>query len=378
MSKNIEMNYKTESGYEVTYPKSISDICLSSDELKTLFSLNDESVVDDAFEYVNRQLILMKYNKAGINVAVKSAGGSPLEGVPIPNITANYDGTGEVVTGSDGTAFGYCDAGSVNITPVACADITYTSQNVQTLVGEMYNVEITGTVINFVKWTSTTVTRFSNNVQSVDVCCVGAGGGGAQTSQRAVAGGGGGYVTVKEDCDFVANNNFNIVVGSGGQGARESDNSTGNDTRGTTGGTSSFLNVTASGGEGGVIRYGGNYWNSWVPPKGNGNGGYIQGRDTVVNPTEGNSIGYYSYTQTGIYGGGGGASYDNNGNGTINTTSTKYGAGKNPGGGGYYYKVATPGFGGGGSTYDGTYEGMNIVVGGSGCVAIRMHLKVTS
>ena len=348
MSKNIEMNYKTESGYEVVYPKSISDICLSSEELKTLFSLNDESVVDDAFEYVSRQLILMKHNKAGINVTVKSAGGSPLEGVPIPNITANYDGTGEVVTGSDGTAFGYCDAGSVNIAPVNCADVTYTSQNVQTLVGEMYNVEITGIVTNFQKYTSSTSVRFSRNVQSIDINCVGGGGGAgngyrSDSTRKSGGGGGGGYSTIEESKDFNYGEDYSLKVGSGGSS---------ND-----GGISSFLGLQANGGKQGNRATSNGPGTGGI---GNGNGakGAEESRDGNTGQP-GYQQGFSSFTELTMMGGGGDSG---------STFLSGSGKGKN----------GQDGIGEGGSSGKVGFGAGDPGRGGRGCVAIRMHLKVTS
>lgn len=383
------MNYKTESGYEVVYPKSVSDICLSSEELKTLFSLNDESVVDDAFEYVSRQLILMKHNKAGINVTVKSAGGSPLEGVPIPNITVNYDGTGEVVTGSDGTAFGYCDSGSVNIAPVNCADVTYTSQSVQTLAGEMYNVEITGTVTNYVEFTSSKSIIFSNNVQNVDVSVGGGGGGGTYglsldwgADNRGGGGGGGGYTNSQFGLLINPNSTYGLTVGSGGRGGSNSQDT-------SNGGTSTFLNVSAQGGNSGYIEN-----QRGMGGTGNGNGGYGAYKYRRVNYDgqygfNGTQYIFSSFSETKLYGGGGGGAMDTYENTGGHATNKKNGG--SPGGG--YGGLAggaggdttqdgsngTNGLGGGGggayATPSSVFAGGN---GGSGIVCVRMHLKVTS
>lgn len=384
------MNYKTESGYEVVYPKTVSDICLSSEELKTLFSLNDESVVDDAFEYVSRQLILMKYNKAGINVTVKSAGGSPLEGVPIPNITANYDGTGTVETDSQGKAFGYCDAGSVNIAPVNCVDVTYTSQNVQALAGEMYNVEITGTVSNYAEFTSSKSIIFSSNVQNVDVSVGGGGGGGTYglsldwgEDNRGGGGGGGGYTNSQFGLSINPNSSYGLTVGSGGKGGSNSQTM-------SNGGTSTFLNVSAQGGNCGYIEN-----KRGMGGTGNGNGGY--GAYKYINNhydgqygSNGTQYIFSSFSETKLYGGGGGGAmdtYDTIGGSVVNKKN-----GGSPGGG--YGGViggmggrteqngsnGTNGLGGGGGggygiAYNVVGDGGN---GGSGIICIRMHLKVTS
>ena len=388
------MNYKGESGsYEILHPKNVSNISLASQELQELFDLSNENTVDDAFEYVSRQLILMKYNKAGINVTVKSTGGSPLEGVPIPNITANYDGTGTVETDSQGKAFGYCDAGSVNIAPVACADVAYTSQSVQTLAGEMYNVEITGTVTNFQKYTSSTSIQFSKNVQSVDATIVGGGGGGGghfddteeERFSELPGGGGGGYCKLIESFQISPLNNYQVVVGTGGNGGKKSsDNGTigtlyGNP--GVDGGNSSIFNTTVNGGKGGGA--GGKTDTSGKTNNGGagngkgGDGGKLGNAGGAAdyegsNGVAGTISGYSSFTDTVIYGGGGG------GCGNRYTLSLYEGAGYGGQGGdsaatGRGSTSGQNGFGGGGGA--GRGDGSK---GGSGCVTIRMHLKVTS
>ena len=415
------MNYKDTSGYEIIYPQNISNIVLVSDHLQGDFSLADNSVIDDAFNYINRKLILIQYNKAGINVTVKSAGGSPLEGVPIPNITLNYDGTGEVVTDSNGTAFGYCDAGSINIAPVSCADVTYTSQQIEVLAGEMYNVEITGTVINFVKYVSSGSLMFSNNVQSIDVTCVGGGGGGASAgggdgnggdvSLVSGNGGGGGYCVSQDSYPFETMNSYSFVVGSGGSGGLRASFVTSGDYRvadsGRNGGNSSFSTLAADGGTGGGggrYCYYNFYGNASIGSRGNGNGNGGLGRIldggsstntgySGNNGITGTQSGYSSFSETILYGGGGAG-------GGINATSSNTIAGASGGGyGGSSPSIVsypgiypsdggngTDGFGGGGaggsincrtSTSPDIYTSSG-GRGGSGCIAIRMHLKVTA
>lgn len=361
MARNIEMNYKDSSAYEVLYPKNISDIVLASQELQNSFELGQDSYVDDALLYLQRKMILIQYNKAGINVTVKSAGGSPLEGVPIPNITANYDGTGEVVTDSQGKAFGYCDAGSISIAPVNCADVTYTNQSVQALASEMYDVEITGTVVNFQKYTSSTSVRFSKNVESLDVNCGGGGGAGADYGNDPGGGGGGGYSVIQEGVSFIPNNLYSCAVGSGGYG---NSNHKGND-----GSPSSFCGVTGNGGMGG---YEGTP-SIWEDKAGDGGIGNGNGQDGGMN-YQGGLPGTQNYFETfeklALYGGGGAGGIGDRG------IEQEGGA---PGGGSHTNPDGKDGLGGGGagaSEYDRDY--MSPGNGGSGVVCIRMHLKVTS
>ena len=380
MPKNIEMSVLGSDGtYDVLYPKNISDIVLSSEYLKGVFNLSDNSDIDDAFNYINRKIILLQYDKAGINVTLKSAGGNPLEGIPINGITANYNGTGSCVTDSNGKCFGYCGAGSVTVSTNKYVDMTVNSQQLSVLASEMYNVELTASnFVNFKKWTSSANNiMFSNNVSRVDVTCVGGGGGGGGAYYEKLGatiiatggGGGGGYCVVQENVSFNKEYLYNFVVGAGG--------SLGNPSNGGIGGTSSFLNISANGGNGGE----GGHKNYNLGGIGNGNGGrgIYDSRlgQSGYSGSVGSVSGYSSFTETVIYGGGGGGGPINNmvgyligegggygGDGsseTDNDRNGEFGYGGGGGGGGVKSGYAAPG----GS-------------GGSGCVAIRIHLKVTA
>ena len=48
MSKNIEINYKDDAGYEVLYPQSVSNIVFLSSTLETLFNYSSGSFLDEA------------------------------------------------------------------------------------------------------------------------------------------------------------------------------------------------------------------------------------------------------------------------------------------------------------------------------------------
>ena len=402
MPKNIEMSVMGSSGsYEVLYPKSVSDIILSSNYLNGMFNLSANSDIDDAFDYINRKIILLQYDKAGINVTLKSAGGSPLEGIPINGITANYDGTGSCVTDGDGKCFGYCNAGNVTLSTNKYVDMTVNSQQLNVLASEMYNTELTASnFVNFKKWTSTTNNiRFSNNVSRVDVTCVGGGGGGGyaygkyQSSRSYLGtggGGAGGNVIITEDVAFNIETIYQAVIGGGGQG------STNFEENGEMGGTSQFLSVQATGGNGGYAATEDSVMNrssGGAGGVGNGNGGsglYVQNnRDENGNPgTVGTVLGYSSFTESIYYGGGGGSGAT----GSYNDGGLGGGYGGNGGGTnmrrGLAGEKGQNGFGGGGGSsgaffYNGgaddrRVETENAGSGGSGCVAIRMHLKVAS
>ena len=381
MPKNIEMNILDNGNYDVLYPASKSEIIYNSEHLKNLWNLSDGSDIDDAFDYIERKLILLQYNKAGINVTLKTSGGNPLEGIPINGITANYDGTGSCVTNSEGKCFGYCDAGSVTISCNNYIDIMINSQQVQTIATEMYDVELTGNnFVNFKRWTSTPGNIiFSNNVQSIDVTCVGGGGSGGAGAQglwsyRSGGGGGGGYVSVQENVPFLPDTSYNCLVGAGATSSSVSGNN-------AYGGTSSFLNILGNGGTSGV-------WgkDDGAGGAGNGKGGngvYSTNNSLAGLPGEiGGVMGYFTFTDTVLYGGGGGsgAGYVSG----FDLLPGGKGAGYGGNGGNYNVYQGTTGqdgFGGGGGGGLGMLGNDNTNGGGrggSGCVAIRMHLKVTS
>ena len=405
MPKNIEMNILDNGNYDVLYPASKSEIIYNSEHLKDLWNLSDGSDIDDAFDYIEKKLILLQYNKAGINVTLKTIGGNPLEGIPIKGITANYDGTGSCVTDSSGQCFGYCDAGSVTVSCNTYVDMTINSQQVQTLATEMYDVELTATnLLNFKKWTSTTNNiRFSNNVSRVDVSCGGAGGGaggisvGTSGGLASGSGGGGGYTAIQEQVSFLPETNYQVVVGAGGKSGASGEG------YGSNGGNSIFLNVTATGGKGGSPSNG-NEEIAGTGGEGNGKGanGAVQTlRYDIVGSVGGVGTQYIysSFDSEQLYGGGGGSGSTCHYNSYENNFPVEGGDGGSPGGGkgggtaDWTYRGqadmidATDGInglgggGGGGGVAMGQYSGREdprisyCGNGGSGCVAIRMHLK---
>lgn len=416
MSKNIEINYKDDSGYEVLYPATESRQVLNllTDSTKTYIGLDPSSTPDDAF----RSLYLLNVlsDKASFRLTVKTAGGTPIANLPV-TCDKYLDGNsnpvaGPLYTDENGVIDTFFANGSVTLSVTGYADLENWSQQYSVVNGEQYEKEVALTTRNFMRWTSSTTTKFSPNVSRVDVSCVGGGGGagGGVASSKSFSqaasggGGGGGYVTVQEAVSFSPNTSYQIVIGAGGAGGTsdyakyEGD---GDMTKGGDGGSTTFLTLTANGGKGGnkgshlgtgnqEVVYG-------TGGAGNGAGGrgvwckttYGSSNQeaTGIAGTRGSVQGYSSFTEMTLYGGGGGSgacgewtspesaggtggsSYG--GNGGNNGTSSG-GNGKNGG----------SGFGGGGGSGGFTCKDDSINFGtngsgGSGCVAIRMHLKAT-
>ena len=356
MGKIIEMNYKGEDGsYVVLWPRVYSNVVLNSQDLLSEFELEDGSNIDDVLQQINRNILLLQYNKAGVNVTVATNSGSPLSGLTINGITLNVDGTGSCITDEQGKCFGYCDAGQKNISVSGTyADATFNSINQNFVATQLYNINIIATVRNFMNYRGSTSVKFSSNVETIDVTVVGGGGGaygGFNSHEQYMAGGGGGgYCVVQENVSFSPNIAYSLTVGSGGEYNND-------------GGASTFLNVSANGGKGTSNAYGG---------AGNGAGGTAIRTGSGCNGVDGSVYGYSSYTETTLYGGGGGGLYQMNSTSNPDTLGT---GGKGYGKRASYSQTtgdndATDGYGGGGGARYGD--------GGNGCVAIRMHLKATS
>ena len=380
MGKNIEMNILNSDGqYESLYPYTVPDQVqnLLNDDTKEYIGLTTSATPDDAF----RQLYLMNIlgDKCAFTIKfVTSQSQTPLVNIPVVS-TSYVDAQGNPVSGplytnENGEISTFFKGGSITLSISGYADIEDWSQQYSVNNGEQYNYTISLTTVNFKKWTSSGNTLFSQNVSNVDICCVGGGGGGDCNREGICTGGGGGYITISLSNNVSYNQSYSYVIGSGGQGALGELGPQGYVVAGSGGQTSFLGNVAQGGGRGGKnASYG----------KGNGNGGYCtSSTGGYVNPTEGSSNGYYSYDTTGIYGGGGGGGYSYPGEDgeiyCIYTTKTTYG-----GTPGYEYDNftiinATNGYGGGGGAYLRLYnKGAHGGSGGSGCVAIRMHLKAT-
>ena len=379
MAKNIEMNYLDSGGYEVLYPKNVSDISLASPELQTMLSLSEGDSVDDAFDRINNLIQLNAYGKAIVDIIVQTTSGNPIEGIPITGLSANIDGTGNLTTNSQGKASGYVSEGQTTISTPKYVDLTAGSWSETFVAGHVYShtfsLKTTSGVITYNS--STSNLQFSSNVSNIGITVVGGGGGGggghySYKNEEIVAtggGGGGGYCKVNDNVSFSPNTVYNLIVGSGGSmGERnEGTSSSSSGKNGGSGGNSSFLNIVAQGGRGGDRGY------VDAPKGGSGNGPGGQGYDSdwrnpqeATNGGNGSTLGYDSSGNKTIrFGGGGGggdnrsggASYGGRG-GAINISSSGVSASPNTGGGG-----------GGGGDNGGS--------GGSGLVRIIVSLKVS-
>ena len=395
---NIQMKQFNGTDYDNLFPKTKGSLVEGiytadetlTDDVKGLYGLGTNATPDEIFRVIYNKFNLIASNLAQISVTVQTTNGNKLQGIIIDNV---FDSEGNpVTTNANGVATGFVNAGKVNIGVTQYADITNLQKSIEVSKGQTYNETLSVTPRNFLKITANRNIMFTNNVTRVDVTAVGGGGGGGagdgDNIERTLGcggGGGGGYCVVKESVTFTPYLKYQATVGKGGAGGVT--NVDVDPRRGKNGGSTSFLGVTAQGGQGGVG--GSASEKSWAGEGGNGNGkgGWGTGkRPTTLGSSEsgtpganGTAQGYSSFTATVLYGGGGGGGHTDG--------STPFNGGKEYGGKGGVRATKPqagigPGGGGGGgpafrNTFNDSYEPSPGAKGADGCIAIRMHLKST-
>lgn len=221
-----------------------------------------------------------------------------------------------------------------------------------------------------IKFLTTGNVNFSSlgNAATLDVFCVG--GGGAGTCQMADHGGGGGaggYTKTSTGFPVSLNVAIPVVIGAGG--INPSNNS------GATGGTTSFANITAAGGQSRKV----NTTNCGNGGSGGGQLGYydVSGNSCKGGSNGGNAAvvasdsGYGQGSTTREFGEPSGTLYAGGGSGSNRGGNTTAIAGADGGGGtGGTGTAGGTNTGGGGGGYGGEYGGGS---GGSGIVVIRNH-----
>ena len=333
---------------------------LQDDTEAKIFGNAMDRTVDEAFMGIANKISLIMEDVATMVLTVTDASGFPLQGVYVNGITDENGNS--IATDENGKINGYVSEGSITLSVNNYADIENYTEQINVVKGQSYTKTIQLNTRNFLKITSSRNIVFSGNVSTVDVSVGGGGGGGASQTTGYSAGGGGGYSTIQTGIPVTPNTNYQAIVGAGGSYTNPSNYQ---DKNGTSGGISSFLGVTANGGNGAI---------GYQPGSGNGNGGTRYDNGSGIGG-DGSTYVYSSFTEQELYGGGGGG-------GSESPYDPGY-SGGNPGGGkgGDYHNTALGqngfnGLGGGGGG-NGTGDGIaqQPGKGGSGVVAIRMHLK---
>lgn len=342
-----------------------------TDNTAATIGVAQDTTVDAAIDALGVTIDMMKLNKGYLTLTIKDTSGNPISGIPISIIT---DKNGNIQSSdSSGVVKGYVSEGTQSISISNYADILDYADNIDIVKGNFHTKNIVVTTRNFLKITSSKDLKISENVNSIDVTAVGGGGGGHNTDGGIFPGGGGGYCTVKENVNFVPNQVYKAIVGAGGHGSYTSNHNG----YPTNGGASSFLGISAAGGHAGMTSNG-------IDGAGNGRGGYVgDSNGPYIEPVAGSVPGYSSFTETVLYGGGGAGGYrythKDDSDEYYNRTKTTYGGDTgfwNNNNGTYNGKAGFGGGGGGSYAGDGTSGAAGN--GGSGCIAIRMHLKTAA
>lgn len=336
----------------------------------SLFGSAADRTVDDAIAGIAGQLKLIKSDMAAITLTVQDTNGKPIPEVLVQGILSE---SGQAVyTNASGVATGYIGEGAQVIKVSGYADVADYSENLTVVKGTTVNKTIKLTTRNFLKITASRSIKFSGNVNMVDVSVVGGGGpGGAARysgdirNRGSGAGGGSGYLAIKNGISITPNTAYSAVVGAGGQPK-------------SPGGKTSFLGVEANGGNPGQDRKD----VSGIPQGGTGGRKGGNGSNSDSEPGQNGVDGlpgfFKSYSETMLVAGsgaGGGAKGGKPGGGDgmngPGPSASYYGENGCPG------EDETGGGGGGGTITEhrDIYYPGDGGRGGSGVIAIRMHLK---
>jgi hypothetical protein len=386
--KKETLHQKTSGGaYDTLYVNTTATRTFVSSSINTKLGLTNGNI-DQAIARVVSDL----KNTGLIHIRVTDNSGIPIVGAVITGLENT------VTTGENGEVFGKIgNATSMTITP-PYADFLPKTVSLSTYVSSfsIFVVRldrVSNNIIN--RYNSSTTLKFSNNVTSVDVCCVGGGGAGCgNTSYTQNGGGGGGAIVNSYNIAVTPDTDYPLVVGSGGLYERSTGPSGGSTSSGTDenenptnaaadGGETSFMGVVASGGKGGQATAGGA-----AGAEGCGNGGHVaNGEASTVAEFDDTSAVPLRYS------GGGGGGYSSNANFNPPQEIPYYAGGEPNGADGAAVRyimgreetraagVAGIGGGGGGmavspaSSSTSTRTIVDGSSGGNGLVAVRIHFK---
>ena len=369
MANNVTLHQKNKDGaYDNIYPRTTADHTMLTSATGNKYGLTDgnaEQAVSISMDFIS--------TIGAISMYVFDPLGNPVEGAVVQGLSGNPS------TNASGFVQGTVVANPVTVKS-PYVDLKDQSVNVTSYVGTTTAMRVTLESLGengIVRFTRSTNVKFSHVAKTVDVCCVGGGGGGGQSANKQTttyefngggAGGGGGGIVNSYGINISADTSYSISIGNGGgiEG---------------TGGTTTFLSVSAPGGTGGS-RSGDYPYIEQVAGlagiAGCGNGGHYGagGSNTTVSEFDDDKT---------FYSGGGGAGFGDR----LVTENKKFKGGSPNGASGAIAgydvtaKAGTAGIGGGGggaayySNSSGSTINNNIRAGsgGSGLVAIRIHLS---
>ena len=367
MANNVTLHQKNKDGaYDNIYPRTTADHTMLTPATGNKYGLTDgnaEQAVSISMDFISMI--------GAISIYVFDPLGDPVEGAIINGISGNR------VTNNNGFAQGTLISNPITVKS-PYVDLKDKSVDASGYVGTVTPVRVTlDSVVenSVIRYTTSTSVKFTKAVKSIDVCCVGGGGGGGTTphsngnpNPTGGAGGGGGGIVNKYNIPVSSGYSQYIKIGSGGKGGYTVG---GQKIYGEAGGTTSFMGVSAKGGEGGYLNTFNDYVLAGQPGVdgcGYGGSGNHGGSNTTISEFDDGKT---------FYSGGGGA-------GIFETTQTGNrfkGGSPNGADGGVTISPMTiippsvagiGGGGGGASNVPPNYTGGS---GGSGLVAIRIHLS---
>lgn len=207
--------------------------------------------------------LVEKPNYSGVaTLYLQTEDGTPVVGASVYNLWDEQANT-NLLTDSEGKVSGYANSGGDVAVTAQEIDLAKTKATIE----RMTDGAVTQTIVipyvedgTIVEITESGSVKFASSDTTVDVCCVGAGGGGGTPYiyndgdwvYAIASGGGGGNITNAYGLTVTAGEAYTAEIGAGGApGAAER-----NAVDGSTGGTTSFMGVSATGGGGGTGYYG--------------------------------------------------------------------------------------------------------------------------
>ena len=368
-NKNITLHQKNNSGiYDSLYINTVATKLSNSESLDTELEMTDGNS-DSSMNKIASYLKLLGI----IHIRVVCEDSSPIQGVVISGLQEDK------TTDENGDVYG--KIGNTNIITLTSPYVDIKDKTVD--LTNLYKTPFSILIIqmehvanlDIVRYETSKNVKFSRYVESVDICCVGGGGGGGTTphsngnpNPTGGAGGGGGGIVNKYNIPVSSGYSQYIKIGSGGKGGYTVG---GQKFYGEAGGTTSFMGVSAKGGEGGYLNTFNDYVLAGQPGVdgcGYGGSGNHGGSNTTISEFDDGKT---------FYSGGGGAGIFE-----TNQTGNRFkGGSPNGADGGVTISPMTiippsvAGIGGGGGGASNDFVNFTGGSGGSGLVAIRIHLS---
>ena len=357
MANNITIRQLDNGVYDSLLPRTTASKSYLTNDTSALYNLQN-GTAEQAIQAIMRVIAL----SGNVSMRITDASGNPVVGAIVNGLV------GSPISDENGNVQGIYEYTPVNIVS-PYVDLQDKSVDVKNYIGSInvLTVRLDTYAENTIRrYTDSRNVRFSKMVKTVDVCCVGGGGGGNNGGYQSGAGnypgggGGGGAIVNSYGLTITPNNTYPIIIADGGVASNV----------GGTGGTTSFMSVSAVGGRGAYRVESSSFWYSAGGAAGaagcgdGGDGRYSRngGSNTTVSEFN-DGVTFYS-------GGGGGGGIGQQGKGSGGSPSGADGAyvvSETP------YSAAVAGIGGGGGggiTRDVT---ANASAGGPGLVAIRFH-----